>query len=168
MRENEWAAARAAEQLSSTVGRRGFIVSECSVGRIPVLNPDQSTSEATVHWWYLEESCNVDISFQGHAFHGSSTDFLAALAEARRSFERNGHRLLCYGASRNAWASGMAREMGLGLKVYQLTLGKPAGDVMQSAFDTGPDVVPATVAEQESFYQEWLESNSSPRRPTTR
>jgi hypothetical protein len=39
---------------------------------------------------------------------------------------------------------------------------------MQDTFDTGPDVVPATVAEQERFYQEWLGSNSSTRCHTTR
>jgi hypothetical protein len=115
-------------------------------------------SEAVVEWWSLDASCDLDLSFGGEVFHGSSTDFFAALGEARQRFERDGHRLLCYGASRNVWASGMARDMALGLKVYQLTLGKPGGDVQRNIFDTGPDVVPSTVAEQEGFYEEWIES----------
>lgn len=126
---------------------------------IRVLSPDGSAGDADVEWWSGHATCNVNIRFGGEGFHGISTDFFAALCEARRRFERNGHRLLCYGASRNVWPSGMAREMGAGLKAYQLTRGHRAA-VLKDIFDTGADVVPSTVAEQEAFWREWLDSLS--------
>jgi hypothetical protein len=134
-------------------------VSERHRCTIPVLNPDGSVGDADIEWWSGYATCNVNIRFGREGFHGSSTDFFAALCEARRRLERNGHRLLCYGASRNVWPSGMAREMGAGLKAYQLTHGHRGGP-LKDIFHTGPDVVPSTVAEQQAFSQEWFDSLS--------
>jgi hypothetical protein len=124
---------------------------------IEVLNPDHSKSESHVEWWSDKSSCHVNLVFDGIRFCGTSTDFFAALAEARCQFEREGHRLLCYGASRNVWPSGMARDMGLGLKAYQLTIGQRGG-VLREIFESGSDIVPATVEEQTSFFREWVQS----------
>lgn len=56
--------------------------------------------------------------------------------------------------------SGMGRDMGLGMKAYRMIIGKHAriGDLL-GIFDVGPDVTPATVAEQEEFFEEWLKSD---------
>jgi len=54
----------------------------------------------------------------------------------------------------------MGRDMGLGMKAYRMIIGKHAriGDLL-GIFDVGPDVTPATVAEQEEFFEEWLKSD---------
>jgi hypothetical protein len=132
-------------------------VSERSRTTVGVLNPDRSKGEAQVEWWSDGVACIVNVTFDGVGFHGSSSDFFAALGEARRQLERTGHRLLCYGASRNVWPSGMSRDMGRGLKAYQVTLGQRGG-VLRGIFANGPDVVPSTVEEQAGFSQQWFSS----------
>ena len=53
----------------------------------------------------------------------------------------------------------MSLDMGGGIKAYKLQMGVHGklADLV-SIFDTGPDVSPATVSEQEQFYKEWLAS----------
>jgi hypothetical protein len=67
--------------------------------------------------------------------------------------------LHCYGASRNVYPSAMMRGMGTGDKAYKLHMGQPAKqEDIVSLFDTGPDVLPTTVADQEEYYERWLSS----------
>jgi hypothetical protein len=50
----------------------------------------------------------------------------------------------------------MARDMGSGLRAYKMTLGQPASrQDLVDIFATGPDVVPATIVEQEAFRDQW-------------
>ena len=63
----------------------------------------------------------------------------------------------CYGASSNVYPSGMARDMGRGLKAYKLVEGRHARmDDLVEIFTEGPDVIPASVDAQEQFYRDWL------------
>jgi hypothetical protein len=133
---------------------------------IEMLNPDQTRGLARVEWWSVQYSCNVSISYHAQASHSSATDFFEALAQARRPFECKGYRLLCYGASRDIWPSGMARDMGLGLRAYKLSLGQP-GQGGYEIFEAGPDVVASTVEEQAAFAREWWESVSKLARRST-
>ncbi|BAT52707.1 hypothetical protein NOS3756_16480 [Nostoc sp. NIES-3756] len=66
---------------------------------------------------------------------------------------------ICYGASRKIIVTGMALEMGLGLKVYKAALGSysTSSDLVH-IFATGEDVEPVTVEVQEEFHRQWLES----------
>jgi len=89
----------------------------------------------------------------------ADTDYFAALALVRRDLEAHGWLLSCYGASRNIYPSGMARDMGLGLKANKLHLGQRGRrEDLVDIFTTGPDVEPASVDEQEAFHKEWLAS----------
>ncbi|MEN8376960.1 MAG: hypothetical protein ABFS34_16150 [Gemmatimonadota bacterium] len=129
---------------------------------IDILRPDGSTSPAVVEWWteYTESERirHVDILFQGGSYRGSAGDYFGALMEARPPLEHAGYRLLCYGASRNVWASGMARCMAQGL--LAVLHGRPFADGPVHIFETGPEVVPATVDEQMDFLGEWLDENA--------
>ncbi|MEY2466081.1 MAG: hypothetical protein QOD03_602 [Verrucomicrobiota bacterium] len=50
----------------------------------------------------------------------------------------------------------MSRSMGGGIKAYRYTLGKkPDANDMVHIFETGTDVVPVSVREQEDFWQKW-------------
>lgn len=53
-------------------------------------------------------------------------DFFECLRRFRERVEPSGWRVLVNGARRDAWPSGMARDMGAGLKLYILR-GKPLG-----------------------------------------
>ena len=124
---------------------------------IQVLSPDGSFSTATVRWW-VENGYELVLEHEGRQTHASALDYFEAFQQARRRFEADGFRFLCYGASRNAFASGMARDMGLGLNVYLITPGE-APERIVHIFDSGPDVIPATVDENWAFIQEWVRTD---------
>ena len=53
----------------------------------------------------------------------------------------------------------MARNMGSGLLAYRLTPGRQAlTKDLVGIFDTGHDVIPATVANQKEHYNDWIRS----------
>jgi hypothetical protein len=53
----------------------------------------------------------------------------------------------------------MIRSMGSGEQAYRLRLGHPARmEDLVEIFASNPEVVPASVGEQEEFYRKWLES----------
>ena len=105
------------------------------------------------------QACLLTLVVEGKQFGASGRDFFEALVSIRRLLEPMGLLLNIYGSSRNVWPSGMARDMGQGLRCYKLTLGsKPSLQDLVDIFTTGPDVVPVTVAEQEAFVQRWLNS----------
>jgi hypothetical protein len=89
--------------------------------------------------------------------------FFEALISIRKQLEPEGIRVLCHGCSRDVFPSPMIGSMGYGEKAYRLEIGRPArsADIV-SIFDTAPGVNPATVAEQEQFYREWLRSIGVP------
>ncbi len=86
-------------------------------------------------------------------------DLFSAMQAARRSLDEMGIFLLCQGARRNVWPSRMARDMGGGMKAYQLRLGEQArrGDLVDILAPAGPEEV-ATVVDQEMFHKQWLTS----------
>ena len=89
----------------------------------------------------------------------SAEFYWEALCNIRRELEQNSILVHCYGGSKNIYPSGMALNMGLGAMAYRLTLEQPAkASDMVSIFDTGTDVTPTTVKDQELFFKKWLES----------
>ena len=101
----------------------------------------------------------LSLQFNSREIESTAHDYFSAMCAIRRVLEKEGGLLHCYGASRNVWASGMCRDMGAGMKAYKLRMGSHAriSDLV-CIFDTGPDISPATVDEQERFNQEWLAS----------
>jgi hypothetical protein len=84
-------------------------------------------------------------------------DIFDALMNLRREAEPDGVQLCCNGARRNAWSSGMQRDMGEGVTTYLLRLGEhqePPESVR--TLDPAPAADVTTVAEQLAFHEEWL------------
>lgn len=123
---------------------------------IEMLHPDGSRGMSLVEWG-PGDGATVRITYQGIVSEGSSSDFFGALGRARRRFEALGYRLLCYGASKNVWATGMARDMGRGLRAYFFHDDPGIVDI-RDIFASGPDVIPATVEEQTAFWTRIYES----------
>jgi hypothetical protein len=105
------------------------------------------------------ELVKLCLEFRGKQISSNADDFFEAMCAIRKVLENEGALLRCYGASKNVYPSGMSRSMGTGEKAYKMTMGSPArlADLV-SIFDTGPDVAPATLAEQEAFREAWSES----------
>ncbi|MEM9701406.1 MAG: hypothetical protein AAF907_03030, partial [Planctomycetota bacterium] len=88
-----------------------------------------------------------------------ASDCFKALQSLREQAATAGWALHCMGARRNVWPSGMARDMGGGLKAYLMTMGKHARrEDLVGIFE--PDDAPdgSTVAEQKAFFEKWLDS----------
>jgi hypothetical protein len=86
-----------------------------------------------------------------------ASDVFECLCRLRTQLDREGIRLCCNGARLNVWPSGMARDMGGGLKAYVLQIGRRATiDDLVDIFDSAPVEDVATVEEQRRFAEKWL------------
>lgn len=105
------------------------------------------------------DDCSLTLKYPGGTCSAVARDYFEAMCRIRQQLEAEGISLHCYGASRNVYPSGMARDMGRGLQAYKLVLGRPAdGKDLVSIFANGHDVQPATVAEQKAWFEAWLRS----------
>lgn len=103
----------------------------------------------------------LTLQFRGKEISSTDPTYFGALCSIRKILETEGALLRCYGASKNVYPSGMSLDMGRGYKAYKLTMGsKGKLTDLVSIFDTGPDVIPATVDEQRKFRDAWLTSLS--------
>jgi hypothetical protein len=106
--------------------------------------------------------CRLKCEYRDKAVESAATDFFRALCDVRGLLAEEGLIPFCYGASLNVYPSGMARDMGRGLKAYKLAMGRHAKtDDLVEIFAEGFDVIPASVAAQEQFYRDWLASPRS-------
>ena len=103
--------------------------------------------------------CHITFRYRGRVIETSARDYFDAFCQVRLQLEPERLIPFCYGASLNVFPSGMARDMGSGLSAYRLTVGHtPAKDALVGIFDSGPDVIPASVANQKEFFNDWLKS----------
>ncbi|MGY4313770.1 hypothetical protein [Bradyrhizobium sp. JR3.5] len=105
------------------------------------------------------DDCRLRCEYRDKTVERTATDFFQALCDVRGLLAKDGLIPFCYGASLNVYPSGMARDMGQGLKAYKLTVGRQAkmSDLVE-IFASGADVIPVSVAAQERFFHEWLAS----------
>jgi hypothetical protein len=83
-------------------------------------------------------------------------DAFEALVRIRRQLEPDGLAVAVQGARRDTYPSGMARDMGGGMKVYSLRLGVPGRPELVKTFDDAEPEQLGTVDEQKAFNSEWL------------
>lgn len=103
-------------------------------------------------------SCCLVCTVRGETHIVDERDFFEALLVIRRrALEPKGLIPFCYGASLKVWPSGMARDMGRGLKAYKTEIGAQAGELV-GIFDSGPDIIPAQVSAQEEYHRDWIAS----------
>ncbi|MBV8299540.1 MAG: hypothetical protein JO083_08375 [Candidatus Eremiobacteraeota bacterium] len=105
------------------------------------------------------DECRLRCDYRDKTVESTATDFFQALCDVRSLLAEDSLIPFCYGASLNVYPSGMARDMGQGLKAYKLAMGRHTRiDDLVEIFAEGPDVVPASVPAQEQFYRDWLAS----------
>jgi hypothetical protein len=103
--------------------------------------------------------CHIFFRYRNRLIEACATDYFDAFRQIRLQLEPERLIPFCYGASLNVFPSGMARDMGSGLKAYRLTIGQKAlTKELVSIFDSGHDVVPASVANQEEYFNDWIQS----------
>ncbi len=104
------------------------------------------------------ENCRLTCTVRGETHLADAPDYFSALQIIRRrALEPKGLIPFCYGASLNVWPSAMSRDMGGGLKAYKIEIGLPATELV-GIFEEGSDIIPASVATQEEYSRDWIES----------
>jgi hypothetical protein len=73
--------------------------------------------------------------------------FFDALLQVRSVLEPLGWRLVCYGGSLNVWPTPRQASEACGLNAFKRQPGQGLVEIV-GIFDTGPDVVPASIDEQ--------------------
>lgn len=96
--------------------------------------------------------CQVD----GAKIVGAGDGYFAALRALRLQLEPLGLLLECYGASLTHYPTGLAASMGGGGLCYSLVPGRRPTDAhLVDVFATGPDCTPASVSDQERWFETW-------------
>jgi hypothetical protein len=105
------------------------------------------------------DNCNITCTFGDRTLFATELDFFESLCRIRRKLEGIGYRPHCHGASLNAFPSAMSRDMGSGLSLYRTEMDRQGrrSDIAQT-FETGEDVVPASVDEQLEYHNKWFGS----------
>jgi hypothetical protein len=127
------------------------------VYRIPIRLSTTAIDQTALSYDEESEPCILSLTYRDQTISVQASDYFEALCQIRLQLEAQQMQLLCYGASKNVYPSGMARDMGQGLRAYKLTIGKHAtmADLLD-IFATGTDIQPVTVEEQRRFYESWL------------
>lgn len=125
--------------------------------RIDVKTADGSTVAALVRFRESDPDCWLQLVAAGIDEAATGADYFASFAEIRRRLAKRDLLPQCYGASRNVWPSGMARDMGQGLAAYKLAMGRPAEERVH-IFASGPDIDPVDPEEQRAFARAWMRS----------
>jgi len=128
--------------------------------RIPLRVQSGKIIEATLERKENDRSCWIRLTAEGIDEVSTASDYFESFADVRRRLVKKGIFPLCYGASRDIWPSGMARDMGQGLRGYRLVIGQQAKE-MRGIFETGEGIDPATPEEQKEFSAKWIESLKS-------
>ncbi|MEC4895430.1 MAG: hypothetical protein SAL07_19015 [Oscillatoria sp. PMC 1051.18] len=119
-------------------------------------------SECTISYRRIP-SCTVN--FQNHElgthqFEGR--DIFDCLCQLRVLLEEKGGNILCNGARIDAYPSPMSRDMGAGIKLYRLKLGKrPQRSDLLRIFDKAEPEQIGTVEEQRAYYEKWRASKKT-------
>jgi hypothetical protein len=91
----------------------------------------------------------------GRAWEATGGDVFDALMKLRLQAERDGIQICCNGARRNAWSSGMQRDMGEGYVVYLLRAQKEDRPPEVRTLDPAPAEEVVSVAEQRAFFEDY-------------
>jgi hypothetical protein len=103
--------------------------------------------------------CRIKLRWAGGEIESIDGHFFESFKQIRKQLALQSIYPMCYGASRKIVITGMAADMSLGLKVYKAEIGNfPSRKQLVSIFDSGDDICPASVEEQQEFQREWAES----------
>lgn len=106
-----------------------------------------------------EDLVLLKLQFNNKEYTKTDENLFNAILSIRKELEKEDFLMNCYGGSKQVYPSSMALSMGYGRKAYKLQLGQPAKTAdLVDIFETDNDVIPATIEEQKTFYENWLKS----------
>jgi hypothetical protein len=103
--------------------------------------------------------CRITLRWIGGEIECIDWNFFESFKRVREQLALQYLYPMCYGASRNVVITGMAADMGLGMKVYKVEINNSfnLGQLVH-IFASGKDVEPVSVMVQEDFQREWVKS----------
>lgn len=117
-----------------------------------------STSEASIACRWDQRMAVLSLtSASVDPMEAVGADMFEALQQLRLRLEPLDLYPLCNGARVDCYPSGMARDMGGGLRVYVLTIGQSERPPVVGTFDPADPGQVGTVAEQDAHYSRWLD-----------
>ena len=106
-----------------------------------------------------DDLSHITFKYRDRIIESNAADYFEAFCQIRLQLESERLIPFCYGASLNVFPSSMSRNMGPGLSAYRLTAARQAlTKDLVNIFDSGPDVIPASVANQEQNFTDWIQS----------
>jgi hypothetical protein len=156
-----------------SVSALNSVVADCSGFTITTMRGSESytvrvASEAGDQQWTLttgrrgREWLIAIADHDGNRWAAEGPDLFEALRVLRSAADPLGIRLGVNGARRDAWASGMQRDMGEGRFVYLLTEGETGRPPQVSTLGPASLMDVGTVREQEELHARWLSSRRRP------
>ncbi len=129
--------------------------------------PDTLTvvvGERTEQWRLQKDTITPHASYQltiwspeARSWTAEASDVFDCLLELRKQIEPIGAHICCNGSRRDAWASGMQRDMGQGLVVYLLDGVQPKERPPQvNTLDPAPATEVVSVEVQLAWHGDWL------------
>jgi hypothetical protein len=131
---------------------------------VQVQLPDESVQDAELvcypryrSFFRAGASC-IELQVSGIGrFSRKSNDYFGALIHIRRELEAKQIRLLCWGARKDVWPSGMQRDMGGGMTAYQLLGDGTNNPDARSIFEYASPETIGTVDEQKDNAEKWYQ-----------
>ncbi|WP_245959611.1 hypothetical protein [Prauserella flavalba] len=112
-------------------------------------------------WWFLPgdgrpQVYRIELTANGSTYETSGPDMFDALVSLRRQIEPLGWLIALQGSRLDTYPSGMARDMGGGLKVYVMRPGRAATRAdLVATLDDAEVAQLATVDEQRAYWDAW-------------
>ncbi len=122
---------------------------------IKLATPDGATEDCDLEFEVTAHTVVIKSTSAGTGkkiWHGN--DAFHALELFRRKIEPKGFRVLCNGSRRDAYPSGMCRDMGRGFMLYPIPADGPPD---LKTFDPAALELVGTVEEQLSNWKDWIE-----------
>jgi len=130
-------------------------LSDTQLEKVVIYGQSKNWSESG----FRKTLCILETSIKGKVFQAEATDYFEAFANLRNLFQKEQIIPLCYGADLNTYPSGMARDMGKGLKAYHYKKGKHAKrEDLVHIFESGEGIQVSTVEEQKQNFLNWVKS----------
>jgi hypothetical protein len=138
---------------------------------VKVQLPDESIVDAEMvdypryRSFFRAGACCIELQINGTGkFSSKSNDYFGALIEIRKGLEAKQIRLLCWGARKDVWPSGMQRDMGAGMTAYQLLEDGTNNPDARSIFEYAAPETVGTIDEQKANAEAWYQKARGRRR----
>ena len=124
-----------------------------------ILHRDGTSTDCVLNVDEIGDQVRLRLQYADRSLESAAPYSWAALIAVRTRLEASGDLIACHGGCRNVFLSPMSFDMSGGSRAYRLSLGKRARtDDLVTIWELAETGEPATIEEQQAFYDAWLVS----------